>query len=117
MSEVAVIFIIRKILVPFIVLFCFYQVYRNKKVTYNIVFFYVFSLFIMFTRTFSFRHESYYDIIDKILILGLYPIGFLILSFLFYKGKNKDMTEKKYKYIASLVLLIIVEILFVIDIF
>lgn len=76
MSEEFVILIFRKTLLPFTILFCFYHVYRNKKATLNIIFFYVFSLFLIFSNTFSYRHKIYYDIFDKFLILVIYPICF-----------------------------------------
>lgn len=117
MNENVVIFIIRKILMPFLILLCFYNVYKNKKVTLRVIFLYLFSLFSVFAHTVSFRHNTYYDIIDKFLILVIYPIGFLILSLLFFKTKNENVEKEKSKYIALLILFIITEVLFIFNIF
>lgn len=117
MSENAVIFVIRKILMPFLILLCFYHVSRNKKVTLRIMFLYVFSLFLGFAHTVSFRYKIYYDIFDKLLILTIYPIGFLILSLLFFKAKNENVDKARKKYIGILAFFLIVEVLYIFNIF
>ena len=81
------------------------------------MFLYVFSLFLGFAHTISFRHKIYYDILDKFLILVIYPIGFLILSLLFFKAKNEDVAKEKNKYIGILAFFLIVEVLYIFNIF
>lgn len=117
MSEEALMFIVRKILIPFFMLLCFYDVYKNKRNILRILFSYVFILFSSFAHTVSFRHKTYYDIFDKLLILLIYPIGFLILSFLFFKAKNEYVEKGKNKYIAILILFVISEILYIFSMF
>ncbi|GFN35267.1 hypothetical protein [Tepidimicrobium xylanilyticum] len=117
MSEEAVIFIFRKILIPFSILFSFYRVYKNKKVTLRTMFSYVLYLYLVFSKTYPSSHRIHYDIIDKLLILVLYPIGFLKLSLSFFKVKTEDIDKEKNKYIAILIFFVIVEFLFIFNIF
>ena len=117
-SHVMVIFIFRKILIPLSILFCFYRIYKNKIVTLDIIFSLIFIMFLIFARTYSFNYSNiHYDVFDKIFILIIYPICFLILSYLFLNTKSRIDKNKRYKYIIISAFFIIVEILYILNIF
>ncbi len=117
MSQEAVVLIFRKILIPFSILFSVYRMYRNKRADLNIIFSLVIMLFLIFSGTYSYREHFHYDVIDKFLILAIYPICFLGSSLLFLINRDKGDKEEAYRYIGVLVFFVVVEILYIVDIF
>ena len=117
MSEEVLILIVRKILIPFFIFICFYFLYKNRRTTLDVMFLYVFNLFTSFTATTSFRHETPYDIFDKFLILLIYPLGFILLSRIFFKTSDRNIKKERNRYIRILIFFIIAEALYIFNIF
>lgn len=116
-SQEMVVFIFRKILIPFSILFCIYRIHKKKGVTIDIIFSLAFMLFLIFARTYSPKYKIYYDVFDKILILIISPICFSIFSFLYFTNKSESDNKEIYKYITILLFFIIVESLYIMNIF
>lgn len=114
-SHEIIIQVFRKILIPFSILFSIYRMRKNKGVTIELMFFLNFLLFLIFSRTHSFRYNDPYDIFDKLLIFIIYPICFLISSLSFFKAKRRMDRKEIYQYMGVLISFIIVVALYALN--